>query len=266
MTASKNFCILNGELERIDSLNVAPVFIINDFVKEDLRLYDTRPLCLSLHVSNVIARLQAKNVDIPECCTSVKIDRYISRLLNVNKVYKGGICTILLYWQKFPELTKPQLCIFIKPLESLEYVFNLRGVELTFTSSKKEDNYVAESQYLVAEEQIRTTISFDKLGYGYVTPYGDVFAIRDNVIHVIDRLQPISTLFVDFITKKGWVIKKHSHITQDMILHSTEVVLCGTFIGIHWVSRIYYGEEEPLILGYSHAKSLYDLFNEFVRI
>ena len=70
----KNFCIFNGELVKISELNNAPVFAINESVKEDIRLYNTKPLCLGRHVQYMEELLQDKEIAVPKKFTVANLD------------------------------------------------------------------------------------------------------------------------------------------------------------------------------------------------
>ena len=85
------FCILNGEIEKISTLKTAPIFVLNDAEKEDIRLYDTKPLCIGLHIQNLIARLQ-RTAERQILIRKHRVELLEQRLAacNPERIYKMG--------------------------------------------------------------------------------------------------------------------------------------------------------------------------------
>ncbi len=262
----KNFCIFNGELVKISELNNAPVFAINESVKEDIRLYNTKPLCLGRHVQYMGEMLQAKEIAVPKKFTVANLDRYIHRLLNVNKVYKGGICTLLVFQQTFPEKAESQFCIFISPLEELEYSFNKKGIDINFIDVHEEFLSYTPNSLFVAIDILNVPCLFDKNGHSFSTKLGDVLVLKNEEIHIGERLQPFTTYFIDYLTRKNWDITKHPYLTKKLISESSEILLCSPFIGLYWVRRITdESKSESLSYGYKYAKQLFEELDDFLK-
>ena len=258
------FCILNGEIEKISTLKTAPIFVLNDAEKEDIRLYDTKPLCIGLHFQNLVARLQQKNVAIPEKFTKERIDRYVSRLLNVNKVFRGGVCTLLVFWQQFPETTQPQFCIFIEPLDRAKFTFNEVGLKLGFKEIYSERQpYIPVSIFSANEEyaqNVDALCRIDRLGHSYTTDKGDLLLIKDTVIHVCENMLPFTTYFTEYLSRnKKWTIVKHLRFVGKDIYDSSEVLLCSSFVGLQWVSHVYspMSVSDAHVYGFRYAKELF---------
>lgn len=263
---NKNFCIFNGELVKISELNNAPVFAINESTQEDIRLYNTKPLCLGRHVQQIEERLLAKEIPIPEKFTVGNLDRYIHRLLNVNKVYKGGICTLLVFQKTFPEKSESQFCIFISPLPELEYSFNKKGIALDFADEDKEFISYTPNSLFIENENLTTTCKFYKSGHLFSTDLGDILIIKNEEIHVVERLLPLTSYFIDYLARKNWDIKRHPYLTKKLICESSEILLCSSFIGVHWVRRVTNNSNaEGLSYGYKHAKQLFEELNDLLN-
>jgi len=262
----KNFCIFNGELVKISELNNAPVFAINESIQEDIRLYNTKALCLGRHVQHIEEMLLEKGIAVPEKFTVAKLDRFIHRLLNVNKVYKGGICTLLVFRQTFPQKSESQFCIFVSPLEELEYSFNKNGIALNFTDVRKEFIIYTPNSIFVELESLNATCQFDKNGHSFSSDLGDVIIIKNEEIHIGQRLQPFTTYFIDYLSRKNWDIKRHPFLTKKLISESSEILICGSFIGVYWVRRITNDSNSEIIsYGYKYAKQLFEELNEFIK-
>lgn len=260
----KNFCIYNGELVKISELNNAPIFAINESVKEDIRLYNTKPLCLGRHVQHIEEMLLAKDIALPKKFTVAYLDRYIHRLLNVNKVYKGGICTLLVFRQTFPEKTEPQFCIFISPLEELEYRFNKKGIDINFIDVNEEFLSYTPNSLFVEIDTLNVACIFDKNDHTFSTKLGDVIIFKNEEVHIGERLQPFTTYFIDYLTRKKWNITRHPYLTKKLISESSEILLCSSVIGIHWVGRITY-KSESISYGYKYAKQLFEELDNFLK-
>ncbi|MBO7053986.1 MAG: hypothetical protein J6W37_01210 [Bacteroidales bacterium] len=257
------FCILNGEIEKISSLKSAPIFVLNDAEKEDIRLYDTKPLCIGLHIQNLIARLQQKNVSIPEKFTKERIDRYVSRLLNVNKVFRGGVCTLLVFWQQFPACTQPQFCIFIEPLERVKFSFNDVGLKLGYQEIYSERQpYVPISVCASNDgnvDNFDVLCRLDRLGHSYTTNRGDLILMKGDEIHVCENLLPFTTYFTEYLARNKWKVVKHLHFGGKDIYDSSEVLLCSSFVGLQWVSHVYspMSVSDAHVYGFRYAKELF---------
>ncbi|HPM13382.1 MAG TPA: hypothetical protein PK734_07815 [Bacteroidales bacterium] len=87
------FYIEQGELHKIDSISKHGMQAFTNalHIHEQIRLYNTVPLFLDQHLERITKTLQTYTIAIPNNFDNERIQRYITRLLNVNKVYKGGV-------------------------------------------------------------------------------------------------------------------------------------------------------------------------------
>ncbi len=261
----KKFCIYNDELTKIETLNTAPIFTINDYERTDIRLYDTHPLFLSLHIQDIHQKLESKGIAAPQRLTAANIDHQIHRLLNVNKVYKGGVCTLLVFWQKFPTHTEPAYCIFIKPLELLQYNFSTRGTELIYQSEQASIYPFEPNKTYSDEESYVATCAINLNGDVQGTNRGDLLVIHDGIIHINDKTEPITTLFTEFLARNQWEIQRHKGIPRSLVVQSTEIVHCGTFLGVQWINKLTVNQEESRILEYDNTKKIVKEFEAFIN-
>jgi len=254
----KSFCIANGDLLKIDDLRTAPIFMLNDYVFDDLRLYNTKTLCLGMHVKRIQEAIELKHKKLPQKFTTEILDRRIRSLLNVNKVYKGGICRLLVYWQLFPEQSEPQFCIFTEPLESLEYEFPTQGVMLEMNHL---DTEISNIPRFVAYKPLtdKATCDFYKNGRLYSTENQDILLLRNEKIFVVENTLPFTSYFVEHLIRKKWEITRVPYFTQDDFYNCTEILLCNQFIGIQWVRRIYHSAEPQNFksFGTTHTRKIW---------
>lgn len=261
----KNFCIYNNEITKIETLNTAPIFAINDYERTDIRLYNTHPLFLASHLQNICENMKKKGVTIPQQLTFANIDHQIHRVLNVNKVYKGGVCTLLVFWQKFPTQSEPAYCIFVKPLETLQYNFSTRGTELTYQSeSATIYPFVPNSTYSEQEETFSTNCIINAKGDVMGTDRGDLLVIANDTIHLHEKTEPITTIFAEHLACNQWKTQRHNGIPQDIVANSQEIIHCGTFIGVQWINKLTINNDEGRILGYDYTKQIVKEFTTFI--
>lgn len=258
----KKFCILNGELRKIDELRTSPLFVLNDYVIDNIRLYNTKPLCLGMHIRNMQEAMHKKHRPIPEKFTTQHIERRIGSLLNVNNVYKGGVCVLLIFWQTFPTATQPQYCIFVEPLESLEYTFNIKGYELQLgraTTEIKRDIPFAKCE----NENTVVDCSIDSNGYLYSAGNHDIIMIRDMEIIVGKTLLPFTSYVVNRLVRDGWSVCNVPHFCRSDFDTCTEILLCDQFIGIQWARR-FFDKEDPSEFKSLPAMQAKNIYKEMV--
>ena len=263
----KNFCIYNNELTKIETLNTAPIFVVNECEKEDIRLYDTRPFCLSAHIENICKRLKDRNVEIPNAITVKNIDHQIHRLLNVNKVYKGGFCQLIIFWQIYPEKNIPQYCLFVAPLDEMQYSFNREGLVIQIDTLTK-NIQVADriSKFSLSEEKI-FTCNCDNTGRLSDIEGADILFSQDNTIFVTNNTLPFTRLYVSFLERNGWNVARKDFFTKSDLLQCNDIVLCSSFIGLQWVSKVLYSENGTIatsVHSYDYARKLHAEMQKFI--
>ncbi|MCQ2959464.1 MAG: hypothetical protein MJ198_04660 [Bacteroidales bacterium] len=234
----KPFCILNGEIEKIANLNLAPIFAINDFVSDNIRLYNTKALCLGSHIQNIKNQLEKKGKVVPEKFSTENLERYIPRLLNINKVYKGGICKLLIFWQTFPEQTEAQFIIFIDPLDFIDYEFNTQGFKLEFCNIQQEF-YDYTLTNCIPNQDETERIFFDKYGKAFSSINNDIILLKDNTLIVGESTLPITSSFINFLSRKNWEIVRIPFFKKEDFYNSSEIMICNQFSGIQWIKRTY---------------------------
>lgn len=254
----KKFCIANGDLVKIEELRTAPIFTLNDYVTDILRLHNTKTLCLGMHIKNIQKAMELKHKKLPKEFTVDYIDRSIRRLLNVNKVYKGGACRLLVYWQTFPEPTEPQFCIFTEPLDSVDYKFNTKGYILEMSDLQTEmTQLIPFTTQTDAPETI--VCPFDKYGKSYATGNQDIIILHDNQLTVCETTLPFTTYFLSYLARNQWNIKKVPCFTKQDFDDCTEICICNQFIGVQWIRRLYHAtnNEQYISFATKHAQKLF---------
>lgn len=239
--------------------------MVNDFVLDNIRLFNTKPLCLGMHIQNLVEKLELKQQEIPEKFTHENLDRYIHSLLNVNKVYKNGMCQIVVFWQKYPDITPPEFCIFTEPMETNISDFGTNGFILEFFKSYTENtNYFPTESTLQTSEVIPCNI--DKYGNIYSAGSNDLLVLRDNQIIVCEKLQPFTTYLIEYLARKNWPIVKIPSFTVQDISESSEILFCNPFNGIQWIRRIRnHNSEKYSSYGVKYAKTISQELNLAMR-
>lgn len=211
-------------------------------------------------------KIEQKGVAIPSQLTVENIDHQIHRLLNVNKVYKGGICTLLVYWQTFPLQSEPNYCIFVEPLEQLQYIFSTRGVELTYNDTIAPINsFIPNTIYKEQDETYLTSCAINQDGSILRTDKGDLLIIKDGTVHINENTEPITTVFTEYLARRNqWSIQKHNGIPKETVKDCQEIVHCGTFFGLQWINKLTYNNESR-ILEYDYTKQIVTEFTTFIN-
>lgn len=263
------FYILNGEIEKLESLTKKgfEVFSIQNSVHETIRLHDTKPLFLTEHLDHIRNTLQILQLAPPTYFDNQRISRYITRLLNVNKVYKGGICTIVL----FEKNNQTHCAIFIESIQDLDFTYNLDGYKLGIDSS-----LCIGPPYLQSEcsthsfvSQIAKTIiaknDIDAVCYLTInnsiihSSEGDIFYCNEDVFHIISAgknhlRNPLTDFLISELKKKGYKIKETTVCSENDLLRADEIFLVNHITGIRWVSRI-----NDTFFGFKHSKKIFHL-------
>lgn len=264
---AKNFCIYNNELTKIETLNKAPIFVVNECEKEDIRLYNTRPFCLSAHVENICKRLKKRNVEIPNAITTQNIDHQIHRLLNVNKVYKGGFCQLLVFWQIYPEKSSVNYCLFVSPLDEEKYFFNREGLVIQInTTTKTIQTTDRISSFNLAEDNI-FTCNCDNSDRISDIEGADILFLQNDTIFVTDNTLPFTKLYVSFLERNSWKVSRKEFLTKNDLLQCNDIVLCSSFIGLQWVSKVLYCENSTIATSYhsyDYARTLHAEMQKFI--
>jgi len=263
------FYILNGEIEKLESLTKQgfDVFAIRNTVHETIRLYDTKPLFLAEHLDHIRNTLQILQIAPPTYFDNQRISRYITRLLNVNKVYKGGICTIVV----FVNNNQTQCAIFIESLKELDFTYNLDGYKLGIESSLSIGPPYFQSEcstHNLVPQIAKTIISkndFDAVCYFSIqnsiihSSEGDIFYCSEDVFHIISSNKnhlrnPLTDFLISELKKKGYKIKETTVCSENDLLRADEIFLVNHISGIRWVSRI-----NDTFFGFKHSKKIFHL-------
>ncbi|HON51674.1 MAG TPA: aminotransferase class IV [Bacteroidales bacterium] len=244
------FYIQQGELQKSDALNIQgfEAFTNTLYVYEQVRLYNTVPLFLEEHMQRIITTLDICKIPIPQQFHKDTIQRYITRLLNVNKVYKGGVCTILIT----PSINKSnwECLLFIEPIEVLEFVFNSGGIRIgifsdciqsmpyvpSYCSFHSWHEFVARQISTMHELHAVTLCNNQSEIIG--SSVGEFLCVFDNQVTVISNyVLPITRKILSIAGRLGFSISIQQSITVKQFLQSDEICIVHSITGMQWVSK-----------------------------
>ncbi len=252
------FCIIQGEITNVEnySLSADLAFALGDSIHESVRLYNTNPLFLKEHISNLTDTMDVLGMVYPEGFNLENINRQITRLLNVNKVYKGGYCKIIVYRKSnvfdTVDVTKSYYAIFIKALPQVGFEFNSVGKKIALLQSAviaKPYLYSMYSAHTLVQHKSKTIAKragvsilayFNTDGSVFSTSAGDIFYVKNNEIFcpsaTINCFQhPITTYVIQLAKKNGFTINEKDSFYPNKITDSDEIFLIHPIDGVQWV-------------------------------
>ncbi len=252
------FYIDSGKIKKIQECSISAdyVFGINEMIYETVRLVDTQPLFLKQHLQNMRDTIDVLLMSCPSNFTYAEISKQISRLLNVNKVYKGGVCKIILYRKSsvFETYTSTELsyALFIQALEHATFSFNTKGIRLALHPSvllQKPLLYSMYSAHMVVQhksKQLLQTMGADAIAYFnesadvFHSSHGDVFYIKNKVVYCpspeINTFRfPLSDFLLQNLSKIDMKYVEQTACTIDSFLQADEVFIVNPLHGVQWV-------------------------------
>lgn len=258
------FYIHNGELFKIEELhsNGLNVFIPKETVTEQIRLYNTVPLFLDAHIACLVSSLQKLHYPLPENFDSERILRYIRRLLNVNKVYKGGVCNLVISFSNH----KPEVYLFINALDKLDYEFTTNGLFLAYSTEiqlatpRIHSSYSLQSGNNSLAERILQTTNAHAITIGgqskniINTNIGNIIYISNNCIYIIIDIitNPVTKELYRVLQENGYSTEIVTNTTKEILESADEIVILNHIQGISWISR--FNESS---YGYKFAKRIW---------
>lgn len=272
----RNFCILNGELENIDKLQLVSPFVENETISQYIRLYNTCALCLHQYVTKIEETASQLHITLHAKFDFEHISRYVTKLLDINKVYKGGICRIMVFWDtKHPETS--QFVIFVTPLELLGYQFNVRGLSIGLNSIIKTREPLYPCQYsgnnslpnllrIHSFENVFAMCYFSNNQEIVGVSQGNLAYINDDEIHICRNYftEPFVEFFFDYLQTKKWKIVDSESFFKQNLFKCDEMFLIGQFVGLQWISKIQSNTNEEKFFSFKHAKNLFGELQTFV--
>ena len=282
--AKNTFYILNGEIERAENYNLpySEVFTGCEYVEETIRLYNTHPLFLQSHIQKICNTLDILAIAHPLKFDTQRISRFVTRLLNINKVYKGGICKIIVFRKSdiFMGIDYKNIhfAIFIEPLPKLDYEFNSEGLHIGCNASIQIFPPYLPSKYNLHSVIQNKTITLAKMQnldalcyYNYnnsifASSLGDIMYVSDNKIYTPNSVlnpfrHPLSENLMLFAQKNGYEFIQVNSISEKDLLQADEVFLVHTIYGIQWVNTT-----NESTYGYKTSKKIYQLLLKMILL
>jgi branched-subunit amino acid aminotransferase/4-amino-4-deoxychorismate lyase len=266
----KQFYIFEGELLPYAEYSAPDSAVhLQEIVSESVRLYNTKPLFLEEHVQHLQQSLEQILVPMPQLATVERISRYITRLLNVNKVYKGGIASI----HAIVTGSSTQLAITITALPELSYSFNNTGLHLLYSPEFMLSPPFIHSTYNanVAVRNIATRYAhFNNYNVAClcnsqqhieITTAGQLVYMKNNCLTIVGNMpkNPLFERFLQFLAHENYSITYNTQCNVTDLENANDVFIFNSADGIRWVSRI-----NNAVYGFKYAKEVHLLLLRFV--
>ena len=251
------FCIDNGEIKKTQecSMPMELVFGMGDMIHETVRLVNTQALFLKQHIQNMCDTMDVLAIPYPQDFTFSEIAKQITRLLNVNKVYKGGECKIIIY-RNAPVFgtisTEVSYALFIKVLAHNTFEFNTKGVRVALLPSviiQKPWLYSMYSAHMLVQHKtyhlfqktgVDVLAYFTEDGHVFHSSGGDIFYIQNGIVYCpsIETntfRHPLSDFLLQQLSKINIQYSEQNTCTINAILKADEVFIVHPIHGIQWV-------------------------------
>ncbi len=272
----RNFCILNGELEKIEKLQLVSPFVENETISQYIRLYNTCALCLRQYVTKIEETASQLHITLHAKFDFEHLSRYVTKLLDINKVYKGGVCRILVFWDtNHPETS--QFVIFVTPLDQLGYQFNMRGLTIGLNTIIKVREPLYPCQYS-GNNSLTNSLRIHSYENAFAMCYftnnqeivgvsqGNLAYIKDDEIHICKNYftEPFTDFFFEYLRSKKWKIVESESFLRQNLFNCDEMFLIGQFIGLQWITKIHNNKDEEKTFSFKHTKNLFFELQSFI--
>ena len=251
------FYIDNGEIKNTQecAMPTELAFGMGDMIHETVRLLNAQALFLKQHIQNICDTMDVLAIPYPQNFTLTEIAKQITRLLNVNKVYKGGECKIIVYRNApvFGNITtEVSYALFIKTLTHNTFEFNNKGLRVALLPSviiQKPLLYSTYSAHMLVQHKTQHLFQktgvdilayFNEHGHVFHTSSGDIFYITNNTVYCpsIETntfRHPLSDFLLQHLSKINIQYDEQNNCTTDAILQADEVFIVNPLHGIQWV-------------------------------
>ncbi|MFO7867724.1 MAG: aminotransferase class IV [Bacteroidales bacterium] len=277
------FCIIDNEIIKTSDffMSLEHVFGMFDSLTETVRLYNTKPLFIEEHISNMTETMDVLSFPYPEKFSGTHISRQITRLLNVNKVYKGGVCKICVFrktsvMSHLESETVSSYAIFIEALPDRDFVFNSVGVSLALIPSvviQKPFLYTMYSAHMLTQRKIPVLLKktgaqalafFTNTEQIFHTSVGDIFYVKDNEIYCPNAeintfRHPITNVIIAELQQHAYVVHQVENMFIEHVTDADEVFLLHPLLGVQWVVRV-----NDKVFSYSVSRKIYNMLQEIV--
>lgn len=276
------FYIDSGEIKKCsDAVFTADyTFGLHDMIHETIRLSQTKALFLAEHIQNCMDTMDVLAFPYPKSFSVQEIQRHITRLLNVNKVYKGGICKLVIYRKAHVfnglESTQSSYALFIESCADVGFQFNMKGVRMALLPSVQIQTpylYSMYSAHMIVQHKIHKIFQntgvnavafFTQESYIFHSSYGDIFYVsQDQVycpeIEINTFRHPLTDFIIQHMRSNKIVVHEESQITVEHILQADEVFVVHPLYGVQWVVSC-----NNTTYGFSLSKKISDMLQGLV--
>lgn len=252
--ANNKFYILNGEVEKREEFSYNFHSFMNTpyGIYTDIRLVNTTPLYLKEHIFLLEEHLKLLNIDFPRKLQFNKLETYIYRLLNINKIYKGGLCRLLVLQNH--QSSVPDFFLYNEKLEHDYYTIKEKGfmVDILKSNYKKKDDYSGLKHNIdllsslagdfCKKKQLDSCIILNELSHICEAFHGNIFFVKDMNIYTPSlnegcKQEIIREKIIETALENGFSVYDDSIIKKGEILLADEIFIASDIGGIEWVQR-----------------------------
>lgn len=243
------FYIKNGEIEKKEAFrNTFEEFTHPSFLYyTDIRLINTVPVFLKEHIDALKSYSENLLIEFPQKINDQKISALISRLLNINKVYKGGIARLVI------EIRANVVCNYYLTIEKIDDLFfeisdvgqktdlfELRNSKYSFNSVKIYSDYndCLFDNFCTSNNLDSCIVECD----GNVTDAssGNLFVLKNNNVCIpsvdISKGGKICSEVIFLLEQNGFVLD-FSRCNADILLNADELFIINNIKGIQWIQQ-----------------------------
>jgi branched-subunit amino acid aminotransferase/4-amino-4-deoxychorismate lyase len=277
------FCIIDNQITKISDshMSLDNVFGMFDSLVETVRLYNTKPLFIDEHIAKMEETMDVLSFPYPNNFSVANVSRQITRLLNVNKVYKGGICKICVFrkasiFSHEETDAQSQFVVFVDSLEEREFEFNTKGISLALIPSvviQKPYLYTMYSAHMLTQRKIPVLLQktgadalafFTEYQQIFHTSAGDIFYVKNAEVYcpnveINTFRHPLTNYVIDILKQQGIAVHEVENMFVDDVVCADEVFVTHPISGIRWVVRV-----NDKIVSYSLSKKIYSLLHRNV--
>ncbi|MDA3882850.1 MAG: aminotransferase class IV [Bacteroidales bacterium] len=279
------FCVIDNEITKISDsiMSLDNVFGMFDSLVETVRLYNTKPLFINEHIAKMLETMDVLSFPYPNNFSVSYVSRQITRLLNVNKVYKGGICKICVFrkasiFSHEETDTQSQFIIFVDSLAERDFEFNTKGISLAIIPSvviQKPYLYTMYSAHMLTQRKIPFLLQktgadaltfFTEYEQIFHTSAGDIFYVKNMEVYCPNAeintfRHPLTNHVIDTLKRQGIAVHEAENMFVDDIMSADEVFVTHPITGIQWVVRV-----NDKIVSYSLSKKIYSLLQQIIDV
>jgi len=266
MTEQVSQIDFNGKYQSSSSLNINDIqraLVYGDCVFEHFRTNASKILFFGRHIDKLCAAMSLLNMDIPKKFSTERavLKDELSKLLIKNKIFKGGLLTLLAFRkggsELLPQNAETEYIAMVNHMPTVLYELNKQALSLCiYDEIPMPSGHIANVnthagslvKNLAAQHarKMRTTDALVVNTQGNIVEsalHGNVFCVKDSVLYT----PPLSEGCCDSVIRHhvldvadtlGIQVDVKTNITLDFLKVVDEIFLASTEFGIVWVGAL----------------------------